>query len=137
MTTAYTRRRGARPFGFALAALFAVVAALTGPTFASASSSDLQSGSSQFGSSGEHPPLPEIPPPSAAAIRLDEARNFRDVGGYRTTDGRTVRTGMVFRSNKLSSLSESDLAKLTAANLTLDVDLRNTSERAEDPDRIP
>lgn len=43
----------------------------------------------------------------------------------------------MFRSNKLSSLNETDLAKLTAANLTLDVDLRNASERAEDPDRIP
>ena len=137
MTTAYTRRRGARPFGIALAALVAVGAALTGPTLASASSGDLQLGSSQFGSSGEQPPLPEIPPPSAAEIRLDEARNFRDIGGYRTTDGRTVRTGLVFRSNKLSSLNETDLAKLTAANLTLDVDLRNASERAEDPDRIP
>lgn len=137
MTTVYTRRRGARPFGIALAALVAMGAALTGPTLASASSGDLQLGSSQFGSSGEQPPLPEIPPPSAAEIRLDEARNFRDIGGYRTTDGRTVRTGLVFRSNKLSSLNETDLAKLTAANLTLDVDLRNASERAEDPDRIP
>ncbi len=139
VTTVYTRRRGARPFGIALAALVAMGAALTGPpTLASASSGDLQLGSSQFGSSGgEQPPLPEIPPPSAAEIRLDEARNFRDIGGYRTTDGRTVRTGLVFRSNKLSSLNETDLAKLTAANLTLDVDLRNASERAEDPDRIP
>ncbi|EQM31721.1 tyrosine-protein phosphatase [Rhodococcus erythropolis] len=137
MTTAYTRRRGAHSFGIALTALFTVVAALTGPALASASSGDPQSGSSQFGSSGEQPPLPEIPPPSAAEIRLDEARNFRDIGGYRTTDGRTVRTGLVFRSNKLSSLNETDLAKLTAANLTLDVDLRNASERAEDPDRIP
>lgn len=137
MTTARIRRRGARPLGLALATLITVGAALTGPTLASAASSDLVTDSSQFGSSGEQAPLPEIPPPSAAAIRLDEARNFRDIGGYRTTDGKTVRTGLVFRSNKLSSLNDADLAKLTAANLTLDVDLRNISERKEDPDRIP
>ncbi|MGW0044936.1 tyrosine-protein phosphatase [Rhodococcus sp. NPDC003348] len=146
MSSARSTRRYSRAMGFTLAAAIAAIPALAGTASAtlvgtaSAASvdwGDLKSGSSNFGSSGEQPTLPEIPPPSAAAIRLDEARNFRDIGGYRTSDGQTVRTGLVFRSNKLSSLSDSDQAKLTAANLTLDVDLRNASERKEAPDRIP
>ncbi|PTR28921.1 protein-tyrosine phosphatase [Rhodococcus sp. OK519] len=71
------------------------------------------------------------------AIRLLGARNFRDIGGYRTHDGRMVRTGLVYRSNKLSSLTDADLAILTAAQVTLDVDLRNRWERRKDRDRIP
>ncbi|WP_430330882.1 tyrosine-protein phosphatase [Rhodococcus sp. ACT016] len=70
-------------------------------------------------------------------IRLEGAKNFRDIGGYETSDGKHVRTGLVYRSNKLSSLTDADLAKLTAANVTLDVDLRNMWERKDDPDRIP
>lgn len=137
-----TARRSARPLGLAFATLLALTPALAGPVTAAAQSSDistgsLMSGSSHFGSNGPAAPLPELPPPSPTAVRLDEARNFRDVGGYATADGRKVREGLVYRSNKLSSLSEADQAKLTAANVTLDVDLRNTSERAEAPDRIP
>ncbi|MFD1815644.1 tyrosine-protein phosphatase [Rhodococcus gannanensis] len=119
-----------------LVAAGTVAAGLFGPAPALADSSDITSASSGFGSV-EQPTLPEIPPPSAAAIRLDGARNFRDIGGYTTTDGRTVRSGLVYRSNKLSTLTDADLAKLTAANVTLDVDLRNVSERGEAPDRLP
>lgn len=74
---------------------------------------------------------------TATAIRLEGAKNFRDIGGYETSDGRRVRTGLVYRANKLSSLTEADLGKLTDANVTLDVDLRNRWERKEAPDRIP
>ncbi|RDI30220.1 protein-tyrosine phosphatase [Rhodococcus sp. AG1013] len=71
------------------------------------------------------------------AIRLEGAKNFRDIGGYETSDGKRVRSGLVFRSNRLSSLTDADQAALTAANVTLDVDLRNMWERKDDPDRIP
>ncbi|MDH6679627.1 protein-tyrosine phosphatase [Rhodococcus sp. LBL1] len=74
---------------------------------------------------------------TTTTIRLEGAKNFRDIGGYETSDGRHVRTGLVFRSNKLSSLTDADLEKLTTANVTLDVDLRNMWERKDDPDRIP
>ena len=141
MSSPASVRKRSRAVCVALATAVTMLPALSGTAMASAQSSfdwsDLNSASAGFGSSGEQPALPEIPPPSAAAVRLEGARNFRDVGGYRTEDGRTVRTGLVYRANKLSSLTDADLAKLTAANLTLDVDLRNASERSEDPDRIP
>ncbi|MDL4776826.1 tyrosine-protein phosphatase [Actinomadura xylanilytica] len=68
---------------------------------------------------------------------IETARNFRDVGGYRTTDGHWVRTGMVYRSNKLSSTTPADQQRMTDLGITLDVDLRNISERRDDPDRLP
>lgn len=82
-------------------------------------------------------PLASADPVTPTAIRLEGAENFRDIGGYETSDGRTVRSGLVYRANKLSSLTDADLAKLTAANVTLDVDLRNMWERRDDPDRLP
>lgn len=82
-------------------------------------------------------PLASADPVDPTAIRLEGAKNFRDIGGYETSDGRTVRSGLVYRANKLSSLTDADLAKLTAANVTLDVDLRNMWERRDDPDRLP
>ncbi|NKS65122.1 protein-tyrosine-phosphatase [Rhodococcus hoagii] len=82
-------------------------------------------------------PLASADPVTPTALRLEGAKNFRDIGGYETSDGRTVRSGLVYRANKLSSLTDADLAKLTAANVTLDVDLRNMWERRDDPDRLP
>ncbi|MGW9566969.1 tyrosine-protein phosphatase [Prescottella equi] len=82
-------------------------------------------------------PLASADPVTPTAFRLEGAKNFRDIGGYETSDGRTVRSGLVYRANKLSSLTDADLAKLTAANVTLDVDLRNMWERRDDPDRLP
>ncbi|MFT3715819.1 MAG: tyrosine-protein phosphatase [Gordonia sp. (in: high G+C Gram-positive bacteria)] len=76
-------------------------------------------------------------PVAGDGLRLEGASNFRDVGGYRTADGRTVRTGLVYRSNKLSDLTDEDLRKISAAGITRDVDLRNAQEREEDPDRLP
>jgi protein-tyrosine phosphatase len=75
--------------------------------------------------------------PVVSAVELAGARNFRDVGGYSTVDGRMVRTGVVYRSNKLSALTDGDLQTLVGLGVTLDVDLRNVVERYEEPDRVP
>ncbi|MEU6582904.1 tyrosine-protein phosphatase [Nocardia sp. NPDC046763] len=95
------------------------------------------SGSSDSGSSGANDPVSTLPAPTTTAIKLDGATNFRDIGGYRTTDGHTVRTGVAFRSNRLAGLTDTDLIKLSAATVTLDVDLRSGSERSSAPDRVP
>lgn len=75
--------------------------------------------------------------PVATAVDLVGAKNFRDVGGYATADGHTVRSGVVYRSNKLSELTDADLQRLVELGVTLDVDLRNVVERYEEPDRVP
>lgn len=65
------------------------------------------------------------------------ARNFRDVGGYRTSDGRWVRNGVLYRSNKLSDLDADEQRRLTGLGVVKVVDLRNLVERLEEPDRLP
>ena len=45
-------------------------------------------------------------------ITFDKILNARDMGGYKTADGRTVRKGVLLRSGELSYASPSDLKKL-------------------------
>jgi protein-tyrosine phosphatase len=71
------------------------------------------------------------------AGRLRSAPNFRDVGGYRTLDGRWVRMGQVYRSDQLDRLSDADLAQIASLKPALVVDLRTDAERRSGPDRTP
>lgn len=62
-------------------------------------------------------------------IDLDGCLNFRDVGGYPTSDGRTVRWRQVFRSDALHHLTRQDVAHLREAiGLGTVIDLRSTAE---------
>ena len=45
-------------------------------------------------------------------VPLQGGSNFRDLGGYRTADGRAVRRGGVFRSAHLGNLTDEDRAAL-------------------------
>ncbi|MFJ9411281.1 tyrosine-protein phosphatase [Streptomyces sp. NPDC101393] len=71
------------------------------------------------------------------SLHLEGAANFRDVGGRRTTDGRWVKMGVLYRSNHLHTLTDSDLATLQRLGIRTDVDLRTAGERAVAPDRVP
>lgn len=56
---------------------------------------------------------------------LTGAFNFRDLGGLRTVDGRTVRPGLLLRSDTLQALTAADVRYLVAGlRLELIVDLR-------------
>ncbi|MEV0092591.1 tyrosine-protein phosphatase [Streptomyces sp. NPDC050738] len=70
-------------------------------------------------------------------VKLDAAVNFRDAGGYRTTDGHWVKMGEVYRSDALNNLTPTDLAKLHRLHIATVFDLRTESERATAPDRLP
>ena len=70
-------------------------------------------------------------------LAMDGAENFRDLGGYQTRDGKTVKWGMLYRSDSLADLSEQDLAFIQRLNVKQIVDFRTPFEKAEDPDRIP
>jgi protein-tyrosine phosphatase len=67
------------------------------------------------------------------SLALQGAPNFRDIGGYATTDGRHVRWDRVFRSNDLSKVTPSDAAKIAALNLAAVIDLRTQDERNQSP----
>jgi protein-tyrosine phosphatase len=66
-------------------------------------------------------------------MRLEGASNFRDFGGCPALDGRRVRTGLLFRSNKLSALTEADRQRLDSAGIRTIFDLRLEDERTRDP----
>ncbi len=62
-------------------------------------------------------------------IDLDGCLNFRDLGGYPTADGRTLRWRQLFRSDGLHHISTRDVARLRDDLRVGDVvDLRSTSE---------
>jgi len=65
------------------------------------------------------------------------AKNFRDLGGYRTLDGRHVRWGLLFRSDSLHQLTKHDLKRLSKLDLGWIVDFRSPKEKETMPDRLP
>ncbi len=83
------------------------------------------------------------PPPAAAAPAADTAHpraialeggvNFRDLGGYATSDGRHVIWGRVFRSGSMARLTPHDIATLRRLGITSVHDYRSTSERTAEP----
>ncbi len=81
--------------------------------------------------------VPQMPFADERHLLLDGAKNFRDVGGISTADGRTVRRGLLYRSDVLSHLSDADLRVLETLGLKTVVDLRTQRERKSRPDRLP
>jgi protein-tyrosine phosphatase len=69
-------------------------------------------------------------------VPLKGGSNFRDLGGYRTIEGRTVRRHAVFRSAHLGTLTDEDRAALGKLGVRTIVDLRGVSEAAETPHLI-
>ncbi|MFE9021285.1 tyrosine-protein phosphatase [Streptomyces sp. NPDC007808] len=66
---------------------------------------------------------------------LAGVRNFRDVGGLPTVDGRRVRHGVLFRSGHLAHATEDDAAFLGALGLHTIFDFRNAADqKLEGPD---
>lgn len=65
-------------------------------------------------------------------VLLEGGRNFRDLGGLHTADGKTVKSGLFFRSGPLGSLTEQGKADFARLHVTRIVDLRTTMERGQD-----
>jgi protein-tyrosine phosphatase len=93
-------------------------------------------------------PVPVAPRPyfrlSSQAGNLDVAerllplqggRNFRDLGGYMTSDGRQVRWGRLFRSGSMVDLTAADYAYLSSLGIQVICDFRSTEERDQEPIR--
>jgi protein-tyrosine phosphatase len=79
----------------------------------------------------------EAKPIAVLQIPLEGQSNFRDVGGYKTQDGKLIRQGLLFRSGDLSRLTPKDLAYLNSLGLVEIVDFRTAEESKQAPDRIP
>lgn len=75
--------------------------------------------------------------PLAHSLHLAGLPNARDLGGYVTVDGRTVRPGVALRSGALTKLSPADAAALQGMGLRTVIDLRTGLERSLQKDVIP
>lgn len=70
-------------------------------------------------------------------LRLSGAHNVRDLGGYRSTFGGTVRWGRIYRAGRLDELTAADVEQLRAIDLSVIYDLRTDGERSLAPDVVP
>lgn len=69
-------------------------------------------------------------------LPLEQASNFRDIGGYTTRDGRMVQWGIAYRSGAMPLLTESDYAFLDQLEIGAVVDFRSLEEREVAADLI-
>ncbi len=69
-------------------------------------------------------------------LPMEQGSNFRDVGGYITKDGRSVRWGRAFRSGAMPLLTEADYALAGQLMIATVVDLRSIEEREVAPDQL-
>lgn len=75
--------------------------------------------------------------PAGLSMGLESAANWRDLGGYVTENGQTVLSGIIYRSNTLSTLTSEDQMKITELDVMTTYDLRTDAEVQSDPDKIP
>jgi protein-tyrosine phosphatase len=66
-------------------------------------------------------------------IHLQGTSNTRDIGGYQTSDGHTLRWGQIIRSENLSRLTASDFQKLEELGVKTVIDLRTDREHDQLP----
>ena len=88
-------------------------------------------------SSSAAKPAPVHPAPGTQLV-FAGGDNFRELGGYKADEGKTVRWGQIWRGIPTSRLTgEEDRAKLDALGLRLILDLRSAEEARKDPDYVP
>jgi protein-tyrosine phosphatase len=69
---------------------------------------------------------------------LEGQPNFRDLGGYQTSNGQTLRTGLVFRSGELPRTTDADLETLKDLGVKTVVNFLTEGEiEYRGPDRLP
>jgi protein-tyrosine phosphatase len=69
-------------------------------------------------------------------LELEGITNFRDLGGYETETGASVKWRTIFRSDTLSSLSDRDMDTVADLGICAAFDLRYGEERQLEPSRF-
>jgi protein-tyrosine phosphatase len=72
-----------------------------------------------------------------ARIEIASVPNLRDVGGWPTRGGGTVRRGVLYRSIELSHLHGDDLTAFAKLGIRTVYDLRTAAEQKAQPDHVP
>lgn len=70
-------------------------------------------------------------------LAINNGYNFRELGGYETTTGQTIKWGRLIRSGALGRLDENDQALLSNIPVTVDIDFRSQPEVNAMPDQVP
>ena len=87
---------------------------------------------------GQQPPSVGAHAQDRRHIDLDGQSNFRDIGGYKTADGRMVKWTRVYRSGELPRLSDKDVAHLEKLGIATVVNFLSEDEiKARGGDRLP
>lgn len=69
------------------------------------------------------------------SIGLNGVSNARELGGYKTKDGRTIKFGKLLRTGKLKEATKEDQDRLiNVYHLSKIIDFRSSAERLKDPD---
>jgi len=67
-------------------------------------------------------------------FNTDSIQNFRDAGGYFTSEGKQIKWGKVYRSGELSELTTKDTKILDALKIKTIIDFRDHEEILQYPD---
>lgn len=68
-------------------------------------------------------------------LPLKKAINVRDMGGYKTKDGKYTKWGLLYRGDQLSKLGSEDVDLLERVGLKTIVDYRSAHERSINPNK--
>ena len=66
---------------------------------------------------------------------LEGQHNFRDLGGLPASEGLVTRSGLLYRSGDLNSITDNDVDVLERLGLAGIIDFRSVRERLNRPDR--
>ncbi|MDR1344011.1 MAG: tyrosine-protein phosphatase [Tannerellaceae bacterium] len=70
-------------------------------------------------------------------LLMDSVQNFRDMGGYISARGKSIRWGKVFRSGAISRISDKDRSRLDRLKIKTIIDLRSKQEVRDMPVDYP
>jgi protein-tyrosine phosphatase len=70
-------------------------------------------------------------------VHFEQAPNFRDLGGYPSTFGGSIRWGLVYRAAALHEMTPADIERLAELGIETVYDLRSDIEFDEHPDPVP
>ena len=76
---------------------------------------------------------PKSEAPLKRLIPLEGGRNFRDIGGFETADGKRVVWGKIYRSGVLNALTDADYEELARREISTVIDFRSNEERYHEP----